>query len=433
MLQISSFHCQVIGGWMPITWLNTNMKMPCQLPLLQMYSAADVWRATGCMRQLFTALTCTPSSALTADVLLSVLHQLPASVCTLPEHGLWQNLCMHVVSAAPAASNSLSAVLLHIFKDVHALITGPEQLQRLRQLSFTAIKAWADSDDLVVDSEDSVAVALGWWVAGAVGSKCSKDQLKELSGLVRVRQLTTGEIVGAASSYASLRNSNTAPCIMCLFECAGYLLPCHSCLPFLWPLLPAAFRLYKLPHLVWFDGPFQQLACLNVAMGRGVWANITPYPPGWLKAPRKQLSPAILQQRIAIKWDVPKAELQALLEGRASICCSPAVYAAGSGHQLNMSVSKKEGGRTHLGAYLRTCDYKQHDTTLCTAAMAVSCLCVIEVGHDPRNRIKHVSKPYTMAGIGCGWRSVLTAATPADLEPYLVDGCLRLEAPFRLL
>jgi hypothetical protein len=168
-------------------------------------------------------------------------------------------------------------------------------------------------------------------------------------------------------------------------------------------------------------------------MGCGVWANITPYPPGWLEAPRKQLSPGVLHQRIAIKWDVPKAELQALLEGRASICCSPAVYAAGSGHQLNMSVSKKEGGRTHLCAYLRTCDYKQHETTLCTAAMAVSCLCAFEVGHDPRYQAKLVSKPYTMAGIGCGWGSVVAAATQTDLEPHLVDGCLRLEAPFRPL
>jgi hypothetical protein len=44
----------------------------------------------------------------------------------------------------------------------------------------------------VVDIEDSVAVALGWWVGGAEGSKCTKDQLKELSGLIRVRHLSTG-------------------------------------------------------------------------------------------------------------------------------------------------------------------------------------------------------------------------------------------------
>jgi hypothetical protein len=100
---------------------------------------------------------------------------------------------MHVVSAAPAASNSVTAVLLHIFRDIHALITSAEQLQLFKQLSFTAIKAWADSDDLMVDSEDSVAVALGWWVAGAEGSKCSQDQLKELSGLVRVRHMSAGE------------------------------------------------------------------------------------------------------------------------------------------------------------------------------------------------------------------------------------------------
>jgi hypothetical protein len=123
-------------------------------------------------------------------VVLSVLHELPESVSTLPEHGAWQYLCVRVLSAALAPSYSVTAVLLHLFQDVHALITSPEQLQRFRQLSYSAIRAWAASDDLLVESEGSVAVALGWWVAGQVGSKCSQEQLKELSGLVRVRHLT---------------------------------------------------------------------------------------------------------------------------------------------------------------------------------------------------------------------------------------------------
>jgi hypothetical protein len=77
----------------------------------------------------------------------------------------------------------VQALLLHVFGDIHAMLTSPDQLERFRQLPYRAIRAWADSDDLVVDSEDSVAVALGWWVAGAEGSKCSEEQLKELSGL----------------------------------------------------------------------------------------------------------------------------------------------------------------------------------------------------------------------------------------------------------
>jgi hypothetical protein len=69
-------------------------------------------------------------------VILGILHELPESVSTLPEHGAWQYLCVRVVSAAPAASNSMTAVLLHIFQDVHALITSPQQLLHFRQLPY---------------------------------------------------------------------------------------------------------------------------------------------------------------------------------------------------------------------------------------------------------------------------------------------------------
>jgi hypothetical protein len=35
--------------------------------------------------------------------------------------------------------------------------------------------------------------------------------------------------------------------------------------------------------------------------------------------------------------------------------------------------------------------------------------------------------------VGWGIRRVCTAATPADLEPYLVDGCLKLRATVSLI
>jgi hypothetical protein len=88
------------------------------------------------------------------------------------------------------------AVLLHMFGDVHALLTSPQLLQHFRKLPFSAIKAWADSDDLVVDTEDSMAVVLGWWVGGGEGSKCSEEQLKDLSGVLRLRHMSTGRCRG---------------------------------------------------------------------------------------------------------------------------------------------------------------------------------------------------------------------------------------------
>jgi hypothetical protein len=89
--------------------------------------------------------------------------------------------CVQVVCEGPSAGKDVQLLLLQLFGDVHAMLTSPYQLKRYSRLPYQAIRVWADSDDVMVDSEDSVAVALGWWLKGAEGSQCSEDQLKELS------------------------------------------------------------------------------------------------------------------------------------------------------------------------------------------------------------------------------------------------------------
>jgi hypothetical protein len=94
-------------------------------------------------------------------------------------------------------------LLLCCFGDVHALLTSPTVLQSFLHLPYTAIKAWAGSDDLVVDSENSVAVALGAWIEGAEhdpSRACSREQKQELSGLLRAMRLTPGETCEVVSS-----------------------------------------------------------------------------------------------------------------------------------------------------------------------------------------------------------------------------------------
>jgi hypothetical protein len=82
--------------------------------------------------------------------------------------------------------------LAKVFGDVHAMLTGPELLRLFKQLPYHAVRAWAASDGLTVDSENSVAVALTAWAEGELGSKCTEAQKKELSGLLRVCHLSTG-------------------------------------------------------------------------------------------------------------------------------------------------------------------------------------------------------------------------------------------------
>jgi hypothetical protein len=136
-----------------------------------MCRVADRWGATPCLGLCFSALGQLFGSEqqLGMQALVDVMHLLPSSVCSLPE---WTTATQ--------------------IGDVHALLTSPEQLQLFRQLPFHAVRVWAASDGLTVDSENSVAVALTAWVEGEQGSKCTDEQKKELSGLLRVCHLSKG-------------------------------------------------------------------------------------------------------------------------------------------------------------------------------------------------------------------------------------------------
>jgi hypothetical protein len=161
--------------------------------VVQMCKVADMWDAAGCLSSCLRALAQLTASELDLQGRMDILQLLPDAAQQLIHHTTWVQHCVQVVCEAVSGKRDMQALLLHLFGDVHALLTSPDHLQHFRQLSFTAIKAWAGSDDLVVDSEDSMAVALEWWVAGAEGSKCSQEQLKELSGLLRVRHMSAGE------------------------------------------------------------------------------------------------------------------------------------------------------------------------------------------------------------------------------------------------
>ncbi len=82
-----------------------------------------------------------------------------------------------------------------MFQDVHLLLTTSAMLQLFLRLPFEGVLAWAGSDGLVVDSENSVVVALDCWVRLGRGKGCSKEQLLQLSSLVRVKHLSPHYLV----------------------------------------------------------------------------------------------------------------------------------------------------------------------------------------------------------------------------------------------
>jgi hypothetical protein len=113
------------------------------------------------------------------EELSSVLSWLPDSTSALPQYAAWeQKWQKHVIS---------------MFRDVYTVLTSSSLLRQFRCLPFSAVRAWAASDQLRVDSENSVAVAISWWYGGQEGRRSSKQQLEELSGLLRISRLSTGE------------------------------------------------------------------------------------------------------------------------------------------------------------------------------------------------------------------------------------------------
>jgi hypothetical protein len=106
---------------------------------------------------------------------------------------------------------------------------------------------------------------------------------------------------------------------------------------------------------------------------------------------------------------------------------------AGTGVQLLLQSEKEEGGKMSCGVYLQLADYAQHGFTLCSAGLSCSFTTSRKVPGQEQMSVV-LSESATLASrYGWGLRNVITASTPADLEPYLVDGYLRLKATIRLI
>jgi hypothetical protein len=190
----------------------------------------------------------------------------------------------------------------------------------------------------------------------------------------------------------------------------------------------AAFRLGSLGKLAWFK--FNGTAVLdfvNAAIPTGLFSGYQGIPPGWLKPARKQLPLPELEQRCTITWDVPRADLQSLLQAESySRKTSHVLYVAGTGVRLSLSAS---AGKKPFGVFLRLADFIQHGFTLCSARLGLSCQFTISrqvPGQEEPSVISHGDA--TVTADGWGIPSLITASTPADLEPHLVDGQLKLKA-----
>jgi hypothetical protein len=168
--------------------------------------------------------------------------------------------------------------------------------------------------------------------------------------------------------------------------------------------------------------------------GTPVSANLVP--PAWLQPPRKAVEHANV-----IKWDVPRARLVDAMSNPASTHSekAPPVYLSATGVQLALNVRKIAGepNTTHFDVFIGLCDYipPGMSSPLCTATAAGLPVSVTITHQLPEGRqpAQFDNQSVTLSTeIGVGSR-VFSAGDRLDLEPHLVDGCLKLEATLRVL
>lgn len=175
-----------------------------------MITIADRWLAPACMQTCLDALADVPSDKLPASALMSVLQQLPsdlpqrigcskwlAHVNTLISGYTEEDeerlpLLKYAITEHAASNAGWLPFVLQQFKRVYLIPAQLGLLQAFLTLPHAAVAAWAGSGQLVVDSENSVAVAIDVWCRGPQGSQCTPQQLKKLAGLVRVAHTTPG-------------------------------------------------------------------------------------------------------------------------------------------------------------------------------------------------------------------------------------------------
>ncbi|GFH18692.1 BACK domain-containing protein [Haematococcus lacustris] len=360
------------------------------LTLARVCRVAERWAFSSLSSSCLKQLADLPPSQLPAEQLVLVLQTLPDSCALLPEHQQWQER----VHSLAGKLNALP-LLLHLYGDVHAVITSAQLRTTFQQLPFAAVQQWAGSDALTVDSENSVVELISLWMAGPNGKGCSWVQKQQLSCLVRVQHLSP--------AYAQVR----------------------------------------LPSLKWFHilGAQNDIVVLAASCRygmAGVCAVPGDAPPAWSAAPRKPLDSAELLRRSTIRWGVPRQQLVDLLASKdlTTKVYSESFYIAGTGWRILMKLSKKKrkgaAAGFSLGVFSELVSYAQcgdhHIGEKMKAAPLQFAL------HRP------ASIPAGIAWTSCtmvtdwGWSDWLQTAlvSPEDLEPFLEGGCLQVTACFRV-
>jgi hypothetical protein len=141
-----------------------------------------------------------------------------------------------------------------------------------------------------------------------------------------------------------------------------------------------------------------------------------------------------MNQRSLITLSVPRANLEPLLSNSYDDSRNSVVrYQAGTGLQLQLHLTPSN--RTlKVGVYMRPCEYRQHGVALAPASQAFPCRFNIQRERPPPAKPESIlSTTAVITAGGWGRPEELPVKTISDLEPYLVDGCLKLRATCAVL
>ncbi|KAL6764966.1 hypothetical protein V8C86DRAFT_1219494 [Haematococcus lacustris] len=371
--------CMYIGG------LAEGMEDP--LTLAMACRVAERWAfpslASKCLQQLVSL----PTTQLPMQQLVQVLQTLPDSCALLPEHPQWQ---------ARVHTSTVKT-----YGDAHAIITSAQLRDQFQQLPFMAVQQWAGSNELTVDSENSVMELLSLWMAGPVGQACSKSNKQQLSSLVRVQHLSPAYVQG------------------------------------------------RLIGLRWFDIPGASTPVLSAAAccGFGMSGVLNKPPPAWSAPPRKQLGSAEVLQRTTIRWDVPQQQLADLLASKdlsARVTSQP-VYHAGCGWRLYLDLDKEDPAEEEgessftLGCWGELCTYAECQGHPLGARLLHGAPIKFVINKDAGSGVKQAASLSRATGVWLkearGYSSFLgkSISKAMDFVPFLINGCLQITATFQVL
>ncbi|KAL6752754.1 hypothetical protein V8C86DRAFT_3140830 [Haematococcus lacustris] len=351
------------------------------LSLARVCRVAERWAFSSLTSKCLLLLAGLPPPQLPAEQLMLVQQTLPDSCALLPEYQQWQQRVHHIIR--------------DLYRDVHAVITSAQLRTAFQQLPFAAVQLWAGSDELTVDSENSVVELLSLWMAGPVGKACTLEQQQQLSCLVRVQHLSP-------------------------FYAQG-----------------------RLPELRWYNIPgasTQQvvLAAISRCGMKGLVSYPAKTPTAWSSRCRKQHYSSTLNSRTHICWNVSRQELVDLMASKhlpAKIYSEP-VYSSGVGWRvyLRLMKCKQDPQGMRLGCYGQLATYAECNGHALGAKLPYGAPITFTIRSTIQVYASMGPLPVLWGKSAHGTSDRLNRClrTAADLESFLHNGCLPINAYFQV-